>query len=119
MNQSGVLLPLLERTATCVSEDQLNLHGTSVRVRVVATAVTDTPEVTVTIQGKDAGGNYYTILADAAVTSATTSTLLVSPWTTASANAAAVDMLPRVWRIQSAHADTDKITYAVYYDTDG
>jgi hypothetical protein len=119
MNQSGVLLPLKERTAAAKSADQLNLHGTSVRVRTVATVVTSGASLVVKIQGKDAGGNYYDILTDAAITSASDSTLLVSPWTTAATNERAVDMLPRYWRVVATPADTKAITYAVYYDTDG
>ena len=119
MNQSGTLLALEERTATTYSDVMSNYHGTSVRVRVVVTEIEEGGSLTVTIQGKDDGGNFYTILADAAVTEASTSTLLVSPWTTASANVAAVDMLPLHWRIEAAHADDKDITYAVYYDTDG
>lgn len=117
-NLSGVLLASAARTTTVSSADQTNYNGHGVRVRIVVSASADTPSVVFSVQGKDAGSNYHPLLDSPAVTGAGTTVLLVAPWTTASANARAVDFLPRTWRVTATHADADSITYAVYYDTD-
>jgi hypothetical protein len=79
-----------------------------------ATAAAATPSVVFTIQGKDeVSGQYYTILASAAVTGVSTTVLKVYPGITVAANLSVADVLPRVWRLNVAHADADSLTYSV------
>lgn len=70
--------------------------------------------VVFTIEGKDAvSGKYYTILASAAVAASGTTVLKVFPGATASANAAANDCIPAVWRVKAVAADATSLTYSV------
>jgi hypothetical protein len=66
------------------------------------TAVSGTsPTLTVTIEGYDPiSGKYYTILASTALNATGTTVLKVYPGLTASANAAANDILPKFWRVK-------------------
>ena len=78
------------------------------------TAISATPSVTFTIQGKDdLSGKYYTILASAAITGTGTTVLRVYPGLTAAANLTANDVLPGTWRLITTHGDADSITYSV------
>jgi hypothetical protein len=63
--------------------------------------------LTVTLQGKDVvSGQYYTVLTSAAITTAGLTVLRIYPGISASANAAANDVLPPVWRVTYAIAGT-------------
>ena len=67
-----------------------------------------------TIQGRDpASGDFYTILASAAITGTGTTILRVFPGSTVTANVSANDTLPKRCRILAAHADADSITFSV------
>lgn len=78
------------------------------------TAVTDTPSVVFTVEGKDpVSGVYTTILASAAVTGTGMTVLCVYPGCAAVANAMADAPLPRTWRVTATHGDVDSITYSV------
>jgi hypothetical protein len=109
------------RIASVNSRDYKNSpeNGGSNNVGLVVTIdVTDklvNPSVVFTIQGKDpTSGKYYPILASAAITtSGETHVLRVHPDLMAAANTVAKDMLPAVWRVVAAHADSDSITYSV------
>lgn len=102
------------RTASPSATDQTNVAGRGCVVTINVTSITDTPSVVFTIQGKDpASGNYYTILASAAITGTGTTVLRVGPSLTAAANTIANDTLPAVCRVIATHADTDSITYSV------
>lgn len=102
------------RTATSSTPDFKNYDGIGMIAVIDCTAVTDTPSVVFTIQGKDpASGKYYTILASAAIVGTGTTVLRVHPDLTAAANTVAKDMVPAVWRVTATHADTDSITYSV------
>jgi len=117
MSQNGsttTVMASAARTATENSDDQGNVTGRGVHVAINVTAVTATPSVTFTIQGKDTvNGAYYDILTSAAITATGTTYLSVYPGITAAANVSASDILPRVWRVRAVHADADSITYSV------
>lgn len=102
------------RTATGNSGDLTNGSHRGAHVVIDVTAVTATPSVVFTIQGKDkTSSQYYTILASAAITGTGTTVLRVFPGATASANVTANDQIPEVWRILATHADGDSITFSV------
>jgi len=102
------------RTATHSSPDISNYSGTGMVAVIDATAITATPSVVFTIEGKDpTSGKYYTILASAAIVATGTTVLRVHPDLTAATNTVAKDMVPAVWRITATHGDADSITYSV------
>lgn len=108
------LLASAARTATVATADQRNRAHQGVRIHIKATAADATPSVVFTIQGKDdITDDYYTLLASAAVTGVSETFLLVYPTVTASANAAANNVLPASWRVNCVAADADSITYTV------
>jgi len=85
-----------------------------VHVIIDVTAITATPSVVATLQGKDpVSGNYYNLLVGVAIVATGTTVLKIYPGITALANASANDVLPRTWRVNLVHADTDSITYSV------
>lgn len=113
-NLDVTVLSSAARTATLQSSDQTNYNGRGLHLVIDVTAASATPSVVFTIQGKDAvSGKYYTVLASSAITGTGTTVLKVYPGITAAANASASDLLPRVWRVDATHADTDSITYSV------
>lgn len=102
------------RTATPTATDLTNYNHRGVVVVIDVTAITDTPSVTFTIEGKSTlGSDYYTILASAAITGTGVTVLRVYPGLTAVANQTANDIIPRLWRVTPVHADADSITYSV------
>lgn len=115
-NVDGTALASAARTASVDSADLTNYNARGLHLVIDATAVTLTPSITVTIQGKDAlSGKYYTILAAAAITTVSTVVLKVYPGLTAAANLVASDVLPRTWRVSVVAGDADSITYSVGY----
>ena len=115
-NTDGTALASAARTATANSADLVNYNGKGLHVVIDVTAITATPSVVFTIQGKDAlSGQYYTVLASAAITATGTTILRVHPGLTAAANTVANDLIPRTWRVNAVHADGDSITYSVGY----
>ncbi len=122
MARNVTLLASAARTADVNTEDQHNahIHGHPIRgvkVTIDATAIAATPSVVFTIQGKDPlSGQYFTVLASAAVTATGTTVLTVYPGIAASANVAASDVMPTTWRVNCDHADADSITYSINAD---
>lgn len=113
---SGVLYASAARTTDPTPADQTNANARGLHVIIDVTAITATPSVVFTIQGKDpASGKYYTLLASAAITAAGTTVLRVYPGLTVAANLTANDVLPRTWRVVAVHGDADSITYSVGY----
>lgn len=113
-NEPRTLLASAARTATVATADQSNTEHRGVHVIIDVTAASATPSVVATIQGKDElSGQYYTILASAAITGTETRVLRVFPGATAATNLVANDVLPSTWRVNLVHADTDSITYSV------
>lgn len=114
MNSTIAVLNSAARTATTTSDDFINYDAIGLQLIIDVTAVTATPSITVTIQGKDyLSGKYYTILSSAAITGTGTTVLRVFPSATAATNLAANDFLPINWRVSVAHGDTDSITYSI------
>lgn len=104
-------------TPTAMADRTNEKRDRGVRVVINVTAVSATPSVTFTIQGKClASGTYYTLLASAAITGTGQTVLVVYPGLTASANAVANNVLPSVWRVIATHGDSDSITYSVSAD---
>jgi len=101
------------RTASASSSDIRNIERhRGIILEIDCTAVTATPSVVFTIQGK-IGANYYTMLASAAITAVGKTYLRVFPGATAAANTVANDCVPEVWRVDAVNADADSITYSV------
>lgn len=97
----------IKHVAATVGTNSPDLAGGSGRGLIVfadVSAITGTaPTLIVTIQGKDpVSGNYYTILASAALTATGTTVLRVFPGLTAVANATVNDILPPDFRIITA-----------------
>ncbi|AMV25513.1 hypothetical protein VT84_14030 [Gemmata sp. SH-PL17] len=102
------------RTTTGNSGDLSNKQHRGLHLVIDATAATSTPSVVFTIQGKDpVSGQYYTILASAAITGVSTTVLRVYPALTAAANATANDVLPQTWRVLATHGNANSLTYSV------
>lgn len=118
-NTEGTLLASAARTATVSSADQTNHNARGVIVYVNVTAVTATPSVVFTIEGKDpVGGAYKALLTATAITDVTGMGLyafVVYPGATASAGLQSSLPLPRTWRVTATHGDADSITYSCAY----
>jgi hypothetical protein len=115
-NVEATYLASAARTATPTVADVTTYNAGGITVVINVTAVTATPSVVFTIDGKDAlSGVYYNLLTSAAVTGVSTVVLRVSPGITVAANLAAAQLLPRVIRILPTHGDADSITYTVAY----
>lgn len=113
-NYEETVLASAARTALVDSADLVNYNARGVVVVIDATALSATPSVTFTIQGKSSlGSDYYTILASAAIVGTGQTILRVYPGITAAANLSVSDVLPRIWRVSVAVGDADSLTYSV------
>jgi hypothetical protein len=108
-----VLLPLAARTATPTIADQSDPNAEGLHVIINVTAVTATPSVVPTLQGKGPLGTYYDLLVGTAITATGTTVLKLGPGIAPVANGAAADYLPDIWRVVMTHGDADSITYSV------
>jgi hypothetical protein len=112
--RSATLLASAARTATVNSDDREDPTSQSAHVIVNVSAVTATPSIVVTIQGKDSvSGAYYDLLASPAITATGTTVLKIGQGLAATPNGSASDFLPEVWRVRVVHGDADSITYSV------
>ena len=112
--QNKTVLASAARTASANSADLTNSNGRGVVIVIDATASADTPSVVFTVKGKDPlSGQYYTILASAAITGTSTTVLRVYPGLTAIANQTATDVVPRTYRVEAVADDADSLTYSV------
>lgn len=110
-----VLLASAARTATTASEDVTHADVIGGHFIVDVTAA-GTGTLTVTVQGKDPiSGNYYTILASAALAATGTTPLRVFPGATAAANTVANDALPHTFRVNAAKSDGSSWTFSVSF----
>jgi hypothetical protein len=118
VQQSGALNVPAGSTATVTGGDvtsDLGARGVTVYVKTTAIG---TGSITVTIQGKDvASGDYYTLLAGAAIVTNTVNRYTVYPGLTAAANVTASDVLPAVWRIIATANNANPATYTVGWST--
>lgn len=94
-------LALTNVTASVNGQDIVNDEGRAAHVVIDITSITGTaPTATFTVQGKDPiSGQYYTILASAALAAAGTTVLKIGPSLTAAANLVANDIVPRTFRV--------------------
>jgi hypothetical protein len=125
---SGAVLASAARVAATVnSTDQYKPHGGIKGARVyldITAKVGTNPTLNVKVQGKDSLSGQYVDLASAAFAEATATSvamLTIYPGIAESSNVSVSDMLPSIWRIQSASAsDTStpavSFTYSVAVD---
>lgn len=117
LTESGGLT-LTASTATTQTIDQDNKTGArGVSVYVKTTAI-GTGSITITIQGKDRiSGDYYTLLAGAAVITNTTNRYWIFPGAAVTANVSANDELPDIWRILVTANNANPVTATVGWST--
>lgn len=107
------LINAVAATTTQTGADQINVNGRGVIV-TLNMATVGTGSVTITIQGKDiASGQYYTLLAGAAVTTNSVNVYTVYPGAPATANVSANSPLPRTWRVLVTANNANATTYTV------
>lgn len=112
--ESKTLLASAARTAAVATDAQLNKGHRGCHIIIDVTLDGAAASVTPTIQGQDpASGKWYTVLAGSAIAAVGTTVLKVYPGIGAVANGAASDVLPPVWRLSVAVADSDALTYSV------
>lgn len=105
--------PQVAATSTFTSTDQQN-NGCSGIVVYLKTTAIGTGSITLTIQGKDKqSGDYYTLLAGAAVTTNTVNRYTVAPRLTPVLNVTANDVLPETWRVQIVANNANPTSYTV------
>lgn len=80
----------------------------------VTAAAGTTASFKVTLEGRVPGSTKsYDLLVSSAISTTGVTVLKIGPGVAASANAAAQDLLPSVWRITSTHAGAQSLTYSV------
>ena len=99
-------------TTTQNGFDQINSYGRGVKVFVNTTAI-GTGSITVTIQGKDPAGSYFTILASAPIITNVFTVLTVYPGLVAAVMLTVNDVLPRQWRIIVTANNANPASYTV------
>jgi hypothetical protein len=112
---AGELYASAARTATPTAREfgpPEGAVGLTIRIDVSASAAT--PSVVFTIQARDeVAGEWFDILASAAITGAGSTVMRVDPRIVASANVVAQSALFPRMRLTPVHADADSITYSV------
>lgn len=102
------------RTATPTAVEISTYRAKALRVVIDVTAVTATPLLTVTVDGKDnLSGKYYNLITSAVIGTAVTTVLTIAPGVTVAANLAVSAPLPDTCRITVSHGDADSATYSV------
>ena len=110
---TNILLNGVGQTVSQNTFDLTNPNSRGMKLFVNMVAV-GTGSVTVTIQGKDpVSGNYYTILASAAITVNGFTTYTVYPGAPITANVSVNDVLPRVWRVLATANNANPANYTV------
>jgi hypothetical protein len=115
---SFTVLPSAARTASPNTEqfiiDRRGFSPQGLILTIDATAVTATPQLTVTINRVDpVSGKVAALLTSAVIATAVTTVLRIGPGLTPAANLVVNDLVPPVFRIDCVHADSDSITYSV------
>jgi hypothetical protein len=109
-------LPSASRTTTQTQADQVNAFARGILI-FINMSVVGTGSITVEVDGKDpVSGQYYTILASAAIAANGFTVLRVYPGLTAAANAVASDLLPRTFRLKVTANNANPATYSVGYE---
>lgn len=109
----SILLASAARTATTATADQLKTSEGIVAAILNVTAVPGVDTLTLTIQGKDALGNYYTIVSSTASAATGTVMLQAGPGIAVSANVSIANMIPDIYRILVTHSAGTSFTYSV------
>jgi hypothetical protein len=113
-NREVTLVASAARTATESFSDVVCYNAIGAVIVIDITAITDTPSVVFTVEGKcTLSGKYYTLLASAAKTGTGTTALFIGPGVPTGANVSIGYPLPRIIRITATHADADSMTYSV------
>lgn len=112
-NFDEVVLASAARTTLQTGADYVNPFGRYLTVVLDVTANPVSVGLTLTIQGKDAAGVYYTLLVGAAVSTISTNVYRIGPGLPATANVSANVPMPRIWRVIVAVADADSGTYSL------
>ena len=100
-NSDLTLLTLTAAGASTVnSPDQINATGRCAQVGINLTTMT-TAAIVVTVQGKDASGTYYTLLASASISSTGFTLMTICPGSPTTTNVSAALPLPRTWRVSA------------------
>ncbi len=120
MNTQIVLFPSVARVTngSVPSADIDNTEDYQSAIIVIdVTADPASASVVFTVQGKDLlSGKYYDILEAAAIAAVGTTVLHIGTGRVLANNISVGTRLPRVWRIDAVHADTDSLTYSVGAD---
>lgn len=120
MSASGVQSGGQTYTGVTVNQTGPDLPAptaSAVKLLIVTTAI-GTGSITVTIQGKDKfSGQYYTLLASAAIVTNTNTLLTVFPGAPVSANVSANDILPEIWRWTVTANNANAATYTIGFST--
>lgn len=102
------------RSATTTGADRTGNAWASVAVVVDVTVnAGGLGSITVSVQGKDANGIYYTILSSAALTAVATTVYTVGLGVPNVANVSAGSPLPETWRVVVTHNNGNGIFYSV------
>ena len=114
--QDTILAPAT-KTATYTSPDKNKTGYSTVVVLMNVTAVPGVTTLTLTIQGKDAHGNYYTLCSS--IASATTGYVVLTAGTGAFnvINSTCNVVLPDTWNVVVTHSTTGSFTYGIDYNT--
>lgn len=100
------------RTTTQTQPDATNYNHRGIRVIIDVTSP-GTGSITLTVQGKDANGIYYTLLTGAAITTTSTNQYEVFPGSPVTANATVNSFLPRTYRTVVTANNANSVTYSV------
>ncbi len=118
-NFQGIVFPSAARTAAQYNSAAIqNIGWRGVHVIINVTAYTS-GNYTPKIQAQDiASGVWYDILVGTAISSTGTTVIKAYPGTAAIANGAAIDFLPKIWRVQMNGLSTPSMTFSVGYNAD-
>jgi hypothetical protein len=112
-NHEVTALSSAARTASVNSSDLTNYNARGIRVVVDITALAG-GNITVAITGKDTlSGKYTTLLTGTALSGTGTTTMVIYPGNTVTANLAASTVVPRLFRVEVTAADASSITYSI------
>jgi hypothetical protein len=111
-NFATSILASASRTTTQTSADQ-NTFNARALVVTLSVTVAGTGSVAITINGKDANGIYYAVLAGIAVTANGISQYSVGPGLPATANVSANAPLPSTVQVVATAGNANPITYSV------
>lgn len=105
------------RTTTQTSSDFVKTTEVAVQFVLVVTAVPTVETLTLTIQGKDNLGNYYTILASTASAATGTVVLTAGLGVATVANVAIGTAIPDLYRVVVTHSASGSFTYSLTRNT--